>query len=241
MNIINLLTNLFNRRVEPTNIHDTVNKTEFEILFDYKQDNHRGIYISRCKPILDKMLARGIIDDFINIISDKNYDIIVKRGLKPIHFTNYDYNHICECKDFLLKIKLDPTKIIIDNYDDIDNINKIMMKQYLLDPFIGTNKRVSIQVYFENTSYQLKIVSYGSRNNTNYQDPGGTINNGETALDAAKRELKEELGIIVEHNRLIQLNEFIFKVILDKNEKDNYIKNINNLYIDPEITMIIIV
>jgi mutator protein MutT len=43
-----------------------------------------------------------------------------------------------------------------------------------------------------------------------YHLPGGEIEVGERIEDTLKRELKEETGIIIEVNKLVHFNEFIF-------------------------------
>ena len=206
------------------------------ILFNYK--TNYSLYLSRCKPIIEQMLKENLIDDLINIISID--DFCNKRNIDPIYFTEYDYNHIIQIKNLLNKIKTNPNEIIIDSLLTLQEINILIMKKYLLNKNLSYNKRVKIQVQLYDNSF-LQIVSYDSEKDGQpfYKDPGGSIEKTDIShISAAKRELEEELGIILDINRFEQINEYKFKVILSKYEYELYLDQLHLLYIDPEITMI---
>ena len=207
-----------------------------QILYNYKKDYK--IYLSRCKPIIEQMLKVKLIDDFINIKSIEEF--CNKRNIDSIYFTESDYNHILQIKSLLTMIKSNPNEIIINDLSILDDINILIMKKYLLNLNLSNDKKVSIHVKLYDNSY-LQIVSYDSKKDDlpNLKDPGGSIDKSDIShAAAAKRELEEELGIILPLDRFKQINEYKFRVILSKKEYELYIQQLDLLYIDPEITMI---
>ena len=120
------------------------------------------------------------------------------------------------------------------------------MKKYLLDiKNLKSNKKVLIEVNIESLQQKIKVVSYNHKINDEYKfkNPGGTINIDEEPIDAAKRELEEELGIIILTNRfelvnIINEKIYNYKITLTFDEYKEYVNNISKLNIDPEITMI---
>jgi len=213
------------------------------ILFSHKI--HTELYLNRTRPILKKMIDNGLIDDFINLVNKTlTIETFCKnRKLLPEFFTEYDYNDIYISNSLLLKIKENPNNIHISSDNDIDLITKIMMKKYLLENIELNEHKVNIQVKIENTNEYIKVVSYNNidknTKNPKLKHPSGCVNKGEQLIDAAKRELKEELGLIINDDRFNQINKNTFSIILTINEYNEYVKIINDLYIDPEITMII--
>ena len=207
-----------------------------QTLYNYKIDYK--LYLSRCKPIIEQMLKVKLIDDFININSIEEF--CTKRNIDSIYFTEYDYNHILQIKYLLTMIKSNPNEIVINDLSILDDINILIMKKYLLNLNLSNDKKVSIHVKLYDNSY-LQIVSYDSKKDDlpNLKDPGGSIDKSDIShAAAAKRELEEELGIILPLDRFKQINEYKFRVILSKKEYELYIQQLDLLYIDPEITMI---
>ena len=101
-----------------------------------------------------------------------------------------------------------------------------IMKKYLLDiKNLKSNKKVLIEVNIESSKQKIKIVSYNHKINNEYKlkNPGGNINIDEEPINAAKRELEEELGIIILINRfelvnIIKEKIYNYKVTLNSDE-----------------------
>ncbi len=204
-----------------------------KVLFDYKIQNN--IYLIRCKPILEQMLNCGLLKKLFLCKDVKEFNDLIR-------FNSFDLLDISNAKLILEQILINPSSVDICTSDDLENIVKIISKKYLMNsPQLKPYSKVQIKVILSNQLEKIQVVSY---NNIDSKDPGGTIENNEKPIDAAVRELKEELGLIVNKNRLelISSNRSLhkFKLVLNDTETSNYIKHIHNLDIDPEITKIII-
>lgn len=216
-------------------------ESESNILFDYKKDVK--IYLHRCKPILEEMVNSGLVQHFLNCKTVDDFNFI---ETNKKYFNENDFQDIIFARSILENLINDPNEILIKSYEDIDKINKIIMKKYLLDiKNLKSRKKVLIEVNIESLKQKIKVVSYNHKINDEYKlkNPGGNINIDEEPIDAAKRELEEELGIIILANRLELVNIidkkiYNYKIILSLDEYKEYIYNINKLDIDPEITMI---
>ena len=223
-------------------INNIASSNDKKILFDYKKDVK--IYLNRCKPILKEMLNSGLLQNFVNC---KSADDFI--GLNKEYFNKHDFEDIVYAKPILENLLNDSNEILIKSYEDLDKIVKIIMKKYLLDiKNLKSDKKVSIEVNIESSQQKIKVVSYNHKINDEYKfkNPGGTINIDEEPINAAKRELEEELGIIILTNRFELVNIindkiYNYKITLDSDEYKQYVNNINKLEIDPEITMICLV
>jgi hypothetical protein len=218
-------------------------KPSLQVLFDYKTQPH--IYLSRCKPILEQMINCGLINKLSKCKSVEDFGC-------PERFNNYDMSDIEFAKSMLEKINSNPQDIFIGSEEDLTQIVKIIMKKYLMEKSNGKPKsKVWIEVHVPDNK-KIKVVSYATKTKTGedrIKDPGGSIEENESPVDAGVRELAEELGLVVDKSRLEPLDltntdtssNYKFKLVLDNLELSDYIKNIKKLDIDPEITMICIV
>ena len=215
--------------------------SSFNILFNYKKDIK--IYLHRCKPILEEMVNSGLVQKFLNCKSADDFDF---KGTNKKYFNTNDFEDIFYARSILENLINNPNEVLIKSYEDIDKIVKIIMKKYLLDiKNLKSNKKVLIEVNIESSKKKIKIVSYDHKINDEYKlkNPGGNINIDEEPINAAKRELEEELGIIILTNRfelvnIINKKIYNYKVTLTSDEYKEYVNNISKLNIDPEITMI---
>lgn len=208
------------------------------ILFDHQKQ--KKLYLERCKPVLNKMLETGLIKKLFECEKYEDFG-------NTKFFTQNDFEHILYAKPILEKILLKPEEIEINSNDDLEMIVKLMMKKYLLELDTITEyktKKVSIQVQvlLNGNIKQIQVISY----NNKLKDPGGNIEDNEEPIEAAIREIEEELGLLINSDRLELLeiqNQRIYKYILKLNEEEynKYISNISLLQIDPEITMIALI
>lgn len=220
-----------------------IENNNFIILFDYKIN--KQIYLNRCKPIIEKMLKNGLIKKFLDCNSVDDFGL-------PEYFNSTDFEHILFSRPMLEKINLKPQEIEIKTDDDLNMIVKIIMKKYLINLNKlknQTDKKVSIEVNIL-PDKKIQVVSYGNKiKNTNIpklKNPGGTIDEKEKPIESAKRELEEELGIILDYNRFELINIidnkiYNYKVNLTSSEFTQYLFNLSKLDIDSEITMICLI
>lgn len=211
------------------------------VLFDYKI--HMYIYLTRCRPILEQMIDFGLVAKLQTCNSIEDFG-------NPKQFTSYDLDDVIFARSMLEKISSQPSKISIESDNDLKQIVKIIMKKYLMEQnSSNSDTKVSIEVLVPNGK-KIQVVSYANETESSQpmlKDPAGSIESGETPLIAGVRELEEELGLIIKPDRLVQLVEkstnklHKFQLVLDEEEYQDYIKYVNQLDIDPEITMICIV
>jgi len=213
-----------------------VSKALPEILFDYKK--FPVLYLSRCKPVLEQMVDCGLVDKLYRCKLVEDFGC-------PERFGAYDLSDVIFANPMLKKICESPNQICIDSDEELKQVVKIVMKKYLMElnqPSEQCKSKVSVQVLVPN-SRKIQVVSYANENKDNtprFKDPGGSVEPGETPLQAGIREVEEELGLIVQELELIEQKDNLYKYRLELNETEytDYIKKVNTLDIDPEITMI---
>jgi len=226
------------------------NIKEKVVLFDHKKDT--SLYLSRCKPVLEKMLENGLINKFLNCNSAEDFGL-------PNHFTQYDFDDITYSRSMLEQLSKNGNTVEIISDEDLDKIVKIIMKKYLLniDKISSSKKKVSIEVNLgfnsldlqPNISKKIQVVSYANKTANGLdklKNPGGSIDSNEEPINAAQRELEEELGLIIQVDRfklvnIIDEKYYNYKVSITLDEYEEYIANLNKLEIDSEITMICLV
>lgn len=211
-----------------------------QVLFDYKTRPH--VYLTRCKPILEQMINCGLVAKLSTCKSVEDFGC-------PERFSEYDMSDVEFARSMLVQINSNPTEIPVSSDEDLTQVVKIIMKKYLMEiPKLSNAKsKVWIEVILP-SNRKLQVVSYANKTKTGeprLKDPGGSIEPNELPIDAAQRELGEELGLIVDKSRLEPVDlsgpNYKYKIELDSSELENYIKRIDQLDIDAEITMICIV
>jgi len=164
----------------------------------------------------------------------------------PERFGSYDLIDVMFSKSMLQKLCNNPDQINVETDEELKQIVKIVMKKYLMeDPSQEPRSKVSIEVLVPNSS-KIQVVSYANENKDGtpkLKDPAGSIEHCETPLQAGIREIEEELGIIVNNLEFVEQKDKLYKyrLVLNEKEYEDYIKQVNMLDIDPEITMIAIV
>ena len=208
------------------------------VLFDYKK--FPVLYLSRCKPVLGEMIKCGLIKKLADCETVDDFGC-------PERFGSYDLADVLFSKSMLKKICRNTNQIDVDTDEELKQISKIIMKKYLMEEPSETKSKskVSIEVLVPK-SRKIQVVSYANENkdgSPRLKDPGGSIEDGETPLEAAIREIEEELGLIVLNLKLVEQTENLYKyrLVLNEVEYANYIKQVNKLDIDPEITMISVI
>ena len=77
------------------------------------------------------------------------------------------------------------------------------------DPFAGKLRVRSCAIIIQDQKLLLVNQKAPTRNEPIWLPPGGGVHTGETAENAVKRELKEELNIEIDTERLLFVHEFI--------------------------------
>jgi len=100
---------------------------------------------------------------------------------------------------------------LLDVYDDFGNITgkKIVRgdKSVKLTP----NEHIAVAIVFiENSSGEFLIQKTSLEKGGEYSSTGGHIDSGETPLEAIKREIKEELGISVDNDKIESLGYVLY-------------------------------
>jgi hypothetical protein len=204
------------------------------VLFDYKK--FPVLYLSRCKSVIEQMINCELIKRLSVCESVEGFGC-------PERFSSYDLVDVMFSKSMLQKLCDNSDQINVKTDDELKQIVKIVMKKYLMEkPSKEPKSKVSIEVLVPN-SRKIQVVSYANENNDGtpkLKDPGGTIEHWETPLQAGIREIKEELGIIVNNLEFVEQKDKLYKyrLVLNEIEFEDYIKQVNTLDIDPEITMI---
>ena len=213
--------------------------TNITVLFDYKTQS--SAYLSRCKPILEQMIDFGLVHKL------EQCNTVEEFG-NPSHFKSFDLDDVNFARPMLSTIISNPLEIPITSKHDLKQIVKIIMKKYLIEKSIQTKQsKVYIEVLVPGFK-KIQVVSYANETKSGepmLKDAGGSIEQDESPKMAGVRELQEELGIIIDQTRLVLLQStekfYKFQLVLDEQEYEDYIKIINKLDIDPEITMICLV
>ncbi len=205
------------------------------ILFDYK--NFPLLYLSRCKIVLEQMIECKLISKLASCETIEDFGC-------PERFGSYDLADVIFAGPMLKKICENPNYINVDTSEELKQIVKIVMKKYLMETpsETGSRAKVSIEVLVPGAK-KIQVVSYANENKDGtprLKDPGGTIEDGETPLNAGIREIEEELGLFVKDLELVEEknNFYKYRLVLNETEYADYIKQVNQLDIDPEITMI---
>lgn len=204
------------------------------VLFDYKK--FPVLYLSRCKLVLGQMVECGLVEKLASCKSVEDFG-------SPERFNSYDLADVEFAGPMLKKICENPNEINVNTDEELKQISKIVMKKYLMNEFTNDPKpKVSIQVQVPGLK-KIQVVSYANENKDGtpkLKDPGGTIESGETPLCAGIREVEEELGLIVKDLQFVEekYNTHKYLLVLNEAEYWNYSKQVNQLDIDPEITMI---
>jgi mutator protein MutT len=100
---------------------------------------------------------------------------------------------------------------LLDVYDDFGNITgkKIVRgdKSVKLTP----NEHIAVAIVFiENSSGEFLIQKTSLEKGGKYSSTGGHIDSGETPSEAIKREIKEELGISVDNDKIESLGYVLY-------------------------------
>lgn len=84
------------------------------------------------------------------------------------------------------------------------------------------NKRaVSVALYYEDEIFIIKRSENQKSGGGLWQLPGGKINKGETPIRTAMREIKEEVGVLIDEKMLVYVTELVDSWII--NSSDDYI------------------
>lgn len=100
---------------------------------------------------------------------------------------------------------------LLDVYDDYgEKTGKVVERGTDINDFLeGEHIAVAI-IYIENENNQFLIQKTSKKKGGNYSSTGGHVDHGEEPIDTIKREVKEELGIDISKDDIIDLGYLLF-------------------------------
>lgn len=223
--------------------------SHFTNIFNFKSDII--LYFKRCLSVLIAMKESGLVSEMIDLNLGKCSRIIQNARSKGHMFNEIDVRDISLVHSLLLSIhncKYLTEQIVTGEHHANANLLPLLIKkQYLVKECTNVRKRVRIQI---NTSDNrtIKATSYNMNKKNSMKldirDIGGMIHRSETPIEAAMREIREELGVNVNPSDLIFVKEnrnfIFFQTLFDDFKLEQMIDSFTSEDIDPEITQVFI-
>ena len=95
---------------------------------------------------------------------------------------------------------------LLDVYDDSGNKTGKIIERGNSYEYLNDNEHIAVAIiYIENDKGEFLIQKTSKEKGGHYSSTGGHINHGENALDTIIREVKEELGIDISNDNIINL------------------------------------
>lgn len=95
---------------------------------------------------------------------------------------------------------------LLDVYDDRGNKTGKIIERGNSYEYLNDNEHIAVAIiYIENDKGEFLIQKTSKEKGGHYSSTGGHINHGEDALDTIIREVKEELGIDISNDNIINL------------------------------------
>ena len=102
---------------------------------------------------------------------------------------------------------------LLDIYDSHGNLTGRKIARG--DKRLGNDEHIAISVIFiENNSGKFLIQKTSSEKGGGFSSTGGHVNSGETPLEAIKREVKEELGVNIDNDKIVEYGYLLFDMPL---------------------------
>jgi len=246
----------------------------------YNYCDNKLAYKIKCRPFMYALIDRDLIDNFYNLDRDTLEDFRKIYDLNENEFNERDLEDVQVFKSLVHRLYFHPPMIrnivsvkawtrlnykvsfnhlIFETNAEMNQLTKLIMKKYIVEPK-PTQQKVVVNVIVGDTQ-EIKVVCYNNmrkcankgKNKWIYSltDPKGSVQEGEDAIDAVLREMKEELGFQFPAERYTQpsssssaavaSDKYVKYVLhLTKEECDAHFQSLDYSTLDPEITHIVL-
>ena len=100
---------------------------------------------------------------------------------------------------------------LLDVYDDNGNKTGKVVERGISDTCFLANEHIAVAIiYIENSNGEFLIQKTSKQKGGIYSSTGGHGNHGEEPINTIKREVKEELGIDISNDNIIDLGYLLF-------------------------------
>ena len=104
---------------------------------------------------------------------------------------------------------------LLDIYDDYGKTTGRVIKRGDKSVKLSKNEHIAVSVIFiENSKGEFLIQKTSKEKGGEYSSTGGHVNAGETPLESIKREVKEEIGINVDNDNIVELGYLLYDMPL---------------------------
>jgi len=104
---------------------------------------------------------------------------------------------------------------LLDIYDDYGKTTGRVIKRGDKSVKLSKNEHIAVSVIFiENSKGEFLIQKTSKEKGGEYSSTGGHVNSGETPLESIKREVKEEIGINVDNDNIVELGYLLYDMPL---------------------------
>lgn len=100
---------------------------------------------------------------------------------------------------------------LLDVYDNNGNKTGRVVVRGDKTTIFGDNEHIAVGViYIENNNGEFLIQKTSKSKGDNYSSTGGHVDSGETPLESIKRETKEELGLNIDNDNVVELGYLLY-------------------------------
>lgn len=104
---------------------------------------------------------------------------------------------------------------LLDVYDDFGKTTGRVIKRGDKSVKLSKNEHIAVAVIFiENSKSEFLIQKTSKEKGGEYSSTGGHVNAGETPLESIKREVKEEIGINIDNDNIVELGYLLYDMPL---------------------------
>ena len=104
---------------------------------------------------------------------------------------------------------------LLDIYDDYGKTTGRVIKRGDKSVKLSKNEHIAVSVIFiENSKGEFLIQKTSKEKGGEYSSTGGHVNSGETPLESIKREVKEEIGIDISNDSIVELGYLLYDMPL---------------------------